>query len=314
MGRMGAMELAAELQAVQRGRGLGRSGVLDWVGPHLLEHLNVTPEATDATLREQLAGLLIDASANLPRDLRFLFLVAVGISNDAPLLKDRLAKAGQVLDRDARTLSRRLRQAELLVASTIIARAEAAASPFDPRGWLPTSASSHFDLSGPPVVVTRQVLRALREQTAHQLVVSIPATATHREQPVVTGLDGCRVAGVHRLDDFTWQVTLALPRVVRWGQECTLGCRFEFGARDRLSPYAIMAPIVSVSSWDLSVDLGEPRAAERLWLIDRVPAPLIHEGHSGIVELDPLSQRVVEHRFTNLDRQFAYGVRWDWAD
>lgn len=311
---MDAIELAAELQAVQRGRGLGRSGVRDWIGPLLLDQLNVPPETEDAALREQLAALLIDASANLPRDLRFLFLVAVGINADAPLLKDRLTKAGQVLDRDPRTLSRRLRQAETLVASNILARAEAAASPFDPRGWLPTSASSVIDLSGPPVVTNRYVLRALREHRTHQLVVSIPGTASHRGQPAVAGLDGCHVSEVRRLDDFTWQVTLDLPAPVRWGQQCAIGCRFEFGTRDRLSPYALMAPIVSVSSWDLRVDLGEPRAVSRLWLIDRVPAPLIHEDHSGISELDPVAQRVIERRFENLERGFAYGVRWGWAD
>lgn len=311
---MEAIELAAELQSVQRGRGLGRSGVRGWAGPLLLEQLNLPPEAEDAALREHLSALLIDASANLPRDLRFLFLVSVGINSDAPLLKDRLAKAAQVLDRDPRTLSRRLRQAELLVASNIVARSEAAASPFETRGWLPTSASSSFDLSGPPVVVTRHVLRALREQRTHQLVVSIPATASHREQPIATGLDGCTVTEVRRLDDFTWQVTLALPGVVRWGQQCALGCRFEFGTRDRLSPYALMAPIASVASWDLRVDLGEPRAARRLWLLNRVPAPLVHEDHSGITELNPAADRVVEHRFENLDRGFAYGMRWEWAD
>lgn len=154
--------------------------------------------------------------------------MAVGINADAPLLKDRLTKAGQVLDRDPRTLSRRLRQAETLVASNILARAEAHGVPLRPAG-LAADLRVVGLRSERPAGRHEPVRAAGPAGTPHPPArVSIPGTASHWGQPAVAGLDGCHVSEVRRLDDFTWQVTLDLPAPVRWGQQCAIGCRFEF--------------------------------------------------------------------------------------
>ena len=158
-------ELAEELKALHPGRGVRRPRVKDWLGPRLADILGVTDASSDKEVRAALVGLLKDHTEKLPTDLRWLFRLAAGMTLDQPMLKVRLEFAEQKLDRSSRVIRRHLREAELLVADSILAAAPTETpSFFSQDGWRWGHQWMHLDLADPVTFTMRRTVVALSDR------------------------------------------------------------------------------------------------------------------------------------------------------
>ncbi len=310
---MDADEVADELQALQRGRGLRRPNIRAWLGPHLTELVGCEASADDEVWRTEVSAMLVGAADSLPRDQRYLFLVTSGIASDALLLKDRMTLAGEKLQRDHRSLSRRLRAAEQALAEFLLANRRAH-SVYDPQGWPTTAGAQIVDLASErPSITQRLTVRATRDRDTYDNVLSFLRAPDDWGGPEVEVLSGGRLTALVHETGPTWRAIVRLPATVRAGEEATVELRVTFESRALLAPFVGLAPVVPVSSFDLEVDFGTPSAARKAWLFDDVPPFLIGQKLPPLEAFDPAGGMVRLH-FADLKRGMAYGIGWEWAD
>ncbi|MGW3959065.1 hypothetical protein ACWED2_04515 [Amycolatopsis sp. NPDC005003] len=123
-------ELVRELKALRKGRALaGR--VEDRVGPALRSACAVAESDGMVTIRAKVTDRLSELSAHLPEDLRLAALAAFAITPEArqPLYQERMRWAAARVDRDPRTVRRRVDEA-----IELLAELAAPTSPVAPAG------------------------------------------------------------------------------------------------------------------------------------------------------------------------------------
>lgn len=298
-----------ELQALQRGRGINRPRLKQWVGPQLQQLISGASDGSEQGEREALVALLADGALALPTDLRYLFLVACGIESDEPMLQQRLAAAGEVLDRNPRSLSRHLRRAEALMAELLL-QTQQETDPYDTGGWATTRLvlDIRMDLPRPRAAIT-QVIRATRDhqrEFRHTVAVTLPTPAG--VAPVVTAVADCRLTRLERLSDRSWVAVLAVPTTHR-GRSHRLSFEVEFPGREYLMPFAAVAPIRPCASLDVRVQFGDPPLTTSVWRVDAVPPPLVTDRARGQRDL-VLTDGMASADFTHLRPGYAYGLAW----
>jgi hypothetical protein len=208
--------VVAELHSLRRARLLHAAPIdpSDIPGLWTLLHLDqIEPADRRTHLFEELA---LEAE-RLPGELSTIFLVSYGITYPAPFLNDRLTHAGKLIDRDPRTVRRRLAQAEQLLVRGLVESYEGHASPPGaPRGWFYTEFDTRVELRADPVFTTHRTLRATapRLRTVTE-TVSFPGADG---VPSFTGLQGARLVNVQRT---TSRPSWWPGRNTRWSPGCT---------------------------------------------------------------------------------------------
>lgn len=150
---MTARSLVGELKTVRKGRGVHAGRIANHVGPALAAACGITRTDGPAVARQKLVIRLTELVEQLPTDLQLPARAAFGLLPDArlPLYQDRVTWVALMIDRDARTVRRRVDEA-------IEQLAELAASTMrrDPGGWRTTELSVAVALDrGQPEVLER---------------------------------------------------------------------------------------------------------------------------------------------------------------
>jgi hypothetical protein len=111
-------ELVKELKTLRKGRGLQASRLADRVGPALRSACGVSAPDEMVTIRAKVTARLSELSLQLPEDLRLAALAAFAITAEArqPLYQDRMRWVAARVDRDPRTVRRRVDEAIVLLA------------------------------------------------------------------------------------------------------------------------------------------------------------------------------------------------------
>lgn len=254
--------------------------------------------------------LLTDTMRALPRDLRFVFGVAAGLDSDRPLLKDRLVAAGKVLDRDPRTLSRRLRQAEALLASELLQADRDLNRTYESGPWALSRLVLEIDLAHErPLATVTQVLRPLQDDlTEFRHTIAVAAPLPPSEAPVLTAGAGCRLRAIERVSDRSWVAVMDVPPVPR-GRSLELQFQVEFPYRSSLLPFAAFSPIRPCASLDVHVQFGDPPVAAHVWKVNETPPALVTDRPLGARSV-PLVDGMASASFTALRPGFAYGLAW----
>lgn len=109
----GRVELVRELKSLRKGRGLFASRIDERVGPALREVCAVAEDDGPAAIRQKAADRLTELAGQLPEDLRLATRAAFAIGAEVrlPLYQDRVRWAAIRLDRDPRTVRRRVDEA-----------------------------------------------------------------------------------------------------------------------------------------------------------------------------------------------------------
>lgn len=307
---MDPARLKAELARLRKGRGVSRPDLLTVLGPILRAILDVDDATCEDEARARLTSLLTDETSALPEDLFQLEQAAFGISDRRPLLHERLLAVGQVLQRDERTLRRRLAQADDLLSGRLVAR-------YGPRhgltvpGWHWSSYRFEVDLTdGRPVFLsTRTLVPSLDGLVEFEEIVSIPQVGDSASLQV-EGIAGCTYLRRDPLSGSSWRLLFALPRPLSAGEHHETVVRFTWPSRDWIQPVAAFVPMRRVERFEVSVAFGQPRSCATAWVLDGV-LPTSFADPPGPGELAP--EETVEAAFEDPLMGHAYGVAWTWA-
>lgn len=295
-------ELVQELKTLRKGRGLaGR--IEGRVGPRLRTACAVASDDGQVAIREKVSGRLTELASQLPDDLRLAALAAFAICAEArqPLYQDRVRWAASRVDRDPRTVRRRVDEAIVLLAE--LAASTSSALPASPSDRWHTSSLSIACVVDELVVLEQRRIVADQEGLEFvDLAVSLPAG-----QPAVTVLYGGSLVDRGMETSSRWGYGLELPRPLSRGEAWETAVLFR---PPSIRPYMVSVPRQPCDSFDLRVRFGEVPPAGVWALEGAFQRDVSDPGYQGRpVQVD--SSGEVHLRFRGLMPGLAYGARWE---
>lgn len=291
------VDLVRELKSLRKGRGVLAGRIGDRVGPTLRATCGVTEGDAPGAIRRKVSARIEELAGRLPDDLRLATLAAFAIQDEArlPLYQDRVYWAAIRMDRDPRTVRRRVDEA-------INHLAELAADvprdrPDGPTaGWRTTELHAVLTLDGPEVIERHRVVAdrdGLRE-----LALTPPL---HRPDLDVRVLYGGTL--VDRAGP-----TLALPTPVDRGHAHDFAIRYRPLAAHVLRTHLLYVPRHPCDLLDLRVSFGPTPTPPRVWAVTGT-APDDGLAHRG--DPHPVDRAGEVHlSFRHLTPGLAYGLRW----
>ena len=294
-------ELVQELKTLRKGRGLaGR--VEDRVGPLLRSACAVAADDGMVAIRDKVGGRLSELADHLPDDLRVAALAAFAICAEArqPLYQERVRWAAHRLDRDPRTVRRRVDEAIDLLAELAASSSAPAAVSGD---WHTSSLAVALVLDERLVLERRRIVADQEGLRALDLAVSLPEG---RSDLSVTVLYGGRLVDRGMETSSRWGYGLELPRPLARGESFDYAILFR---PPSLRPYMVTVPRQPCDEFDLRVRFGRVPPSE-VWALEGVfQRDVSDPGYRG--RLQPVdSSGEVHLRFRGLLPGLAYGVRW----
>ncbi|EOD66812.1 hypothetical protein [Amycolatopsis vancoresmycina] len=275
-------ELVRELKSLRKGRGLQASRLPDRVGPVLRTACAVSEADGMVVIRAKVTARLSELSTHLPEDLRVAVLAAFAITAEArqPLYQDRVRWAASRVDRDPRTVRRRVDEAIELLAELAVGSPVAAS----PGSWhtasltLALAESSLFEQHR--VVADQDGLRSFSLATG--------------------GADGMVLYGGTLSEG-----TVELPRPLSRGET------WEFAAVFKAQPGSnlVYVPRDRCEVFDLRVRFGKEGPPEVLTLDAAFERDIADPGYRGRLErVDSVGE--VHLQFRHLTPGLVYGARW----
>ena len=299
-------DLVRELKTLRKGRGLHASRFTERVGPGLRAACAVTDGDGLVVTRQKVAARLTELAERLPADLREVTLAAfaIGAAEPLPLYQDRVEAAAAKVERDPRTVRRRVDEAIVQLAelarSAPVVRAGA-------DGWHTTDQQVVvvLDRDRPEVLERRRIMADHDGLTSLNLAVSVPAGRRDVEASVYFG--GTLVdRGMEATERVGWALNLPKP--------LALGEFHEFVVRFRLPfirPYLMSVPRHPCDLFDLRVRFGRARTPRRVWTLHGafqrdVSDPAYHGNQHPVDDAGE-----IHLRFQHLRPGLAYGARWE---
>ncbi|WP_410641175.1 hypothetical protein [Amycolatopsis sp. lyj-346] len=279
-------ELVRELKTLRKGRGLQASRLPDRVGPALRAACGVAEPDGMVTIRAKVSDRLAELSSQLPEDLRLAALAAFAITPEArqPLYQDRVRWAAARVDRDPRTVRRRVDEA----IDSLAELASAAPASATPGKWHTAALTVAVVLEEPCVFEQHRVVAD--QDGLRSFDLAFPAG----EGLVLYG--GTLAEGAVKLPP-----PLSLSRGESW----------EFAAVFTAEPavHVVYVPRHRCEVFDLRVRFGKEGPAEVLALEGAFERDITDPGYRGR-RLQVDAAREVHLQFRHLTPGLAYGARW----
>jgi len=296
--------LVQELKTLRKGRGLaGR--IENRVGPVLRSACAISEDDGLVAIRTKVAGRLTELASHLPDDLRVAALAAFAICAEArqPLYQERVQWAASRVDRDPRTIRRRVDEAIDMLAE-LASSASPAASPASRWHTASLSVAVVLDQPSPSVLEQRRIVADQEGVRSLDLAVSLPAGRSDLSVTVLYG-GKLRDRGMEASD--RWGYGLALPRVLSRGESCEIGVLFQLASA--LRPHMVCVPRQPCDVFDLRVRFGPDHPSEVQVLDGAFQRDVSDPGYRGRSHaVDPAGE--VHLRFRGLTPGLAYGARW----
>lgn len=306
--------LERELALLQRGRGLRAPELAAHVGPALRAALHLEDTASAAEVRDRVVAALRSAGSELPPDLRLTFLSACALEAAESGLLERLTGAGRLLDRDLRTVRRRLTQANTAVAVKL---ARGARPPLaTDEAWYIEAMDSRMDFSSSEpyirgrktIVPTTSGLTRLSER------ISLPSTpGIGSPTPTIEVFEGGQLVEV-RHQGSVWWYDIVLAKPFETGVPQTIGVAIRLPSRESMAPIAVMTPIRPCRLFTQRVDFGNPSVCDQVWLVDGEYPTELAEPPDASPDIPLGDDSVVVTSFSGLRAGLSYGIRWRWAN
>ncbi|WP_206785101.1 hypothetical protein [Amycolatopsis sp. MtRt-6] len=279
---MGRAELVAELKTLRKGRGLQASRLSDRVGPSLRAACAVSESDGMVMIRTKVSDRLSELASQLPEDLRLAALAAFAISPEArqPLYQDRVRWAAERVERDPRTVRRRVDEAiELL--------AELALSPVPAPGYW------H--------ILSLTLALVLEESCVFEQHRVVADQDGVRSFDLALSLDGGSVLYGGTLSP----ATVELPRPLSRGEPWEFAAVFPCG----LASQMVYVPRHRCEVFDLRVRFGKEGPSEVLSLDGAFERDVADPRYRGrTLQVDAAGE--VHLRFRHLTPGLVYGARW----
>jgi hypothetical protein len=299
-------DLVRELKSLRKGRGVLAGRIGDRVGPTLRATCGVSEGDAPGAIRRKVSARLSELAGRLPADLRLATLAAFAIDAEArlPLYQDRVHWAAVRMERDPRTVRRRVDEAinHLAELAADVPRSRPGGPP---GGWRTTELHTVLTLDRPlPEVIERHRVVADRDGL-RELSLTPPRPLDRPGLDVRVLYGGTLVARPGPTP------TLALPSSVDGGGSHDFAIRFRPPAAHVLRSYFVHVPWHPVDLLDLRVRFGGTSTPPRVWVLDGA------HWHDGADRADRGHRHPVDRageihvRFRHLMPGLAYGVRWE---
>lgn len=314
-----AVELVAELKTLRKGRGIHAPHIRDRIGPAIRAICAITEYDDAASVRQKVAARLRDLSARLSPDLRIAVTAAFALDETLhmPFYKDRLRWAERELERNTRTVRRRIDDA-------IVQLAELAVHRFAPDRPAPRPAPHSrwynaeirqalvLDHPVPEVLEQRRIVAGEDGLTELDLALTVPAPdASTPGTPTDVAIDvfyGGRLLARRMESSDRIGYGLLLPHPLRLGEEHEFALRVRPGRE--LAPHFVCLPRHRCDRCEVRVRFAEDRRPARLERLSGVFQRDIADPHCTAepARLDQCGE--VWEQFSDLTPGLAYGLRW----
>ncbi|WP_328450033.1 MULTISPECIES: hypothetical protein [unclassified Amycolatopsis] len=311
-----AAEVVGELKILRKGRGIFTTPLGERVGPALRAICGIVEDDDQAEVRRKLSGRLLPLVGALPEDLKIVLLAAFALHESArkPFYQERVRWAASTLQRDDRTVRRRIDEGIEQIAAMAVKRPEPDPGPRYPsRSWHTEELRVALTLGDPAVEAFefRRVVADADEITELDLALTLSATAKTGESVHESDLEvdvfhgGVLTSRVMESSDRIG-LALRLPEPLRRGEQHEIALRFRASIRE---PHYVCVPRHPCDLFDLHVKFGD-RVPEHIVLVEKAFQEDARDPTRRGPELTADDSGEVHVRFRHLAPGFAYGIRW----
>ncbi|TDB83715.1 hypothetical protein E1264_27370 [Actinomadura sp. KC216] len=348
MNTVEASAFHAELRRLCKGRGLLGQDFANRLGPALIRRMKAgDPGEQGAWRRGTVAEWLGTWLPALPADLEFVARVALGLHPGAGqrFLGERIRYLAEQLERDERTVRRRLDEALCLLAEFLAAGTPAAMPGTSvPEPPVPASSALGPPVPGPPVAgastpgerkertgwycenvhtVVRldlpepEILEmrriAVTAAELRHLVISVsvpPAPGGPAGELFADVMFGGLLVSREHPSKSLFRFVIEPAHPLRAGERHDFALKYRFSDGHRMVPHYALTPLSRCDAFLLRVRFPLSRPPERVWLLDAVPPRTLDDPPAGLPEV--ALDRAAEARagFGDLAIGHAFGLRW----
>jgi len=313
-------ELVAELKLLRKGRGIETPDIESRVGPALRWAAGVDAGDSPVHIRSKITNHLRALVERLPGDLRLATGAAFGLEGGLRmrLYQERVSSVARTLDRDPRTVQRRINDGITRIAELAVERDDPRPADGVRPPWrtLELTASVVLDLPAPEVIEVRRIMAEQDQLTEVELSVTVtPPPGWHGGNSLDgLGLDvlyGGTLTSRAMKSSSRMSFALLLAEPIDRNDEHEFALRIKLPPGRGMAPHYVCTPRYPCALFRLHVRFGPGRAPRSTWRLQST-CPL---------ELsDPASDRepVTADRsgelylvFTDLEPNLSYGVVWD---
>lgn len=312
-------ELVAELKLLRKGRGIETPDIESRVGPALRWAAGVATGDSPAQVRRKITNKLLALVQRLPHDLQLATGAAFGLEGGVRmrLYQERVESVARALDRDPRTVQRRINDGIIRIAELATDREDP--RPADRAGppWrtVELRASVVLDLPAPEVIEIRRIVAKLDRLTEVEMSMTVTPPAGRRGGSALDelGLDvlyGGVLTGRVMKSSSRMSFALRLPEPIGRNDE------HEFALRVKLppggmAPHYVHTPRYPCALFRLHVRFGPCRAPDSIWRLQGT-YPLEATDQASAREPVAADQSGELYLvFTDLEPNLSYGVVWD---
>lgn len=307
----GNTELVQELKTLRKGRGVFAVHLTDRIGPALRAACDVGDGDGLTVTRRKVLARLAELAEQLPEDLRLATLAAFAVTAEArmPLYQDRVQWAAVRVDRDSRTVRRRVDEAINLLADLADGSPRASGNG-PPAGWHTTESrvSVALDQPRPEVFEQRMIVADQDDLRELELAISLPAARRDLDIDLFYG-GSLHDRGREASDRFGF--TLALPRPLARGESHEFAMRIRLPGPEAMAPHVVCVPRRPCELFDLRVRFDRTRPPARVWLLDGVFQRDVTDPVHSCPPQPPDDAGEIHLRFHQLTPGLAFGARWD---
>jgi hypothetical protein len=314
-----AVEVAAEIRSLRKGRGVQANNLDSVLGP-LLQELT-GPDASDAVARRQaLCAELDRCSAQLPDDLRIAVGAALALSaptRPMPYTQDRVNWLATQLRRQPRTARRRMDAAELRLAEVIARELQARRdhTVVAPDGWYLDEFRVLFRLDT-EAVESYEVRRIVSVQPGLAEVeawLDLPRSADQPAPVLQAEMQyGGRLITTRQASRNRFHLTVRLPKPLQQGEPHEYGLILRLPREMLATPHYVLTPECKCNNFDLRVRFDLNQLPIWVRRVERETVRTFDNGQpigkSNLVRPDEAGE--VHQEFHNLAMYLGYGLQW----
>lgn len=309
----GAADVVGELKVLRKGRAVFTTPLADRVGPALRFTCGILEDDDTVVMRRKLIARLRPLVESLPDDLKIALLAAFALEERArkPFYQERVHWAAITLERDDRTVRRRIDEGIEHVAAMAVAAGEPDPRRYPSRSWHTEELRVTLALDQPVAEAFefRRVVADADEIAELDLALtltapreSVESVDSVRESDLeVDVFHGGLLAGRVMESSDRIGLSLRLPGPLRRGERHDVGLRFKANMRE---PHYICVPRHPCDLFDLHVRFGDA-VPDRIVRLEKA-----HRGDTRGEMLETDDAGEVHVRFRHLAPGFAYGIRW----
>jgi hypothetical protein len=310
-------EIAAEIRALRKGRGMQAGDLERRLGPLLTELAIGSRSSDQAPRRHRLTSEMTTCCANLAADLRDAIFASLALSSETRQMayfKDRVSWLASHLRYEYRTALRRIDTAEQLLSEEIAReltrrRGRTASAP---DGWRLEELRTlvRLDTPTPEAHEHRRIVATRPDLTEVVAWMDLPpGPGQSRGAVSVEVLYGGRLERKEQPSSSRFQFVVQLPAPLQPGDEHEYGLLLRIPEGESMRPHVIFCPECPCDIYDLRVRFGADDLPAWIRRVDGETVRMLDTAEPATdLALDEAGE--IHLRFHNPTMYLCYGLQW----